>query len=97
MKIVCPCCKGKGEIEETAPVHLSPLQLKIYKTVRKSAYGIPGTELVNRIYADRDDGGPLWASVSINVQILRMNKRLAAVGQRIGCGNGKLYRLTNVV
>lgn len=98
MKIItCPCCHGAGKIEETAPVHLSPLQLKIYNAVRKTRYGISGPELTNKVYADRDDGGPLWAAVSIHVQVQRMNKRLAPVGQHIGCANGKLFRLTNVV
>lgn len=97
MKIKCPCCQGAGEIEETAPVHLSPMQLKIYKAVRYAHYGLSSTELANKVYADRDDGGPLWASTSVCVQVKRLNERLAAVGQKVGCGNGKLFRLTNVV
>lgn len=93
MKIVCPCCLGKGEIEEVAPVHLSPMQLKIYKAVRATSYGVTGFALLGRIYGDRDDGGPECAAISLHVQVKRMNERLAAVKQKVSCGRGKLYRL----
>lgn len=89
----CPCCQGSGVIPDQAPVHLSPLQLRIYDIVRKHRYGISGPMLADRVYADREDGGPDSAKVSICVQIVRANKRLVPAGQKITCGNGKLYRL----
>lgn len=97
--IVCPCCAGKGEIEERAPVPLSPMQFRIYDLVRRSKYGIPGTELINRVYAHEEDGGPMNADISVRVQIKRANERLAVAGIRIaiathGAGGG--YRIERI-
>ena len=101
MTILCPCCEGRGTIEEESPVLLTPMQLKIYNIVRKSKHGIIGPELVSKIYADRIDGGPDWASVSMCVQIKNMNMRLAVVREKIKAdtrGKGGRYRLhRNVV
>jgi hypothetical protein len=87
---------GKGEIEERAPVPLSPIQFRIYDIVRRSKYGIPGTALVDRVYAHRSDGGPINAYNSVQVQIKRANERLAKAGIRITSethGEGGGYRL----
>lgn len=84
--ITCPCCAGKGEIEERAPVPLSPMQFRIYDIVRRSKYGIDGKTLVSRLYANREDGGPVNADISVRVQIVRINERLAPVKLRIGSG-----------
>jgi hypothetical protein len=95
-KIVCPCCLGAGEIEQQSPVHLSTMQLKIYDIVRRSKHGIVGEQLINKVYEDRRDGGPICARLSVHVQISNMNKRLAVVGQRVKAtarGRGSVYKL----
>jgi len=81
--IPCPCCDGKGEIEERSPVPLSPLQFKIYDAVRRAKYGIDGSHLVSIVYNDRKDGGPDFAASSVRVTIHRINKKLQKVGRRI--------------
>lgn len=99
MQIKCPCCQGSGKIEEQAPVHLSPMQFKIYDIVRKSKYGIEGSRLVDKVYADREDGGPDNASISVHVSISILNRRLAPVKQRVGCharGRGGIYKLVRL-
>lgn len=101
VNIICPCCLGKGEIEERSPVHLSPMQFKIWDVVRRSKHGITGPDLTGKVYADKEDGGPLNANISVHVQIVKANIRLAPAKQRIvstGGGPGALYRLkhTNV-
>lgn len=100
VKVTCPCCNGAGEIEPEAPVRLTPLQFKIYDIVRKSKHGILGPDLVRKVYADRADGGPDWASTSIHVQIKNMNGRLAVVGQMVRSdtrGVGGRFWLRHVV
>lgn len=83
MTIICPCCLGSGEIEETAPVPLSPMQFRIFDIVRRSTHGITNTQLVDRIYAPLADGGPMYAYQSVRVQIVRANERLAKANLRI--------------
>lgn len=96
VKVKCPCCDGTGQIEERAPVPLSPLQFKVYDIIRKSVHGITGPHLVDRVYADRSDGGPDFASVSVHVMIKRINDKLKPHGQRLGATNrgiGGIFRL----
>lgn len=88
MKIACPCCLGSGEIEEAAPVPLSPMQFRIFDIVRRSVHGIPGDLLVDRLYADHEDGGPLYARRSMWVQIKLANNRLAKANLRIATTTG---------
>jgi hypothetical protein len=73
----CPCCGGTGRIELSPPVELTPLQRWIYDAVRTSRFGIPGPMLVARIYADRIDGGPLYAIGCMYLAIRDANRRLA--------------------
>lgn len=96
MKVICPCCKGKGEIEEKTPVYLSPMQARVYDIVRK-CNGIQSRDLVTRLYGDCPDGGPEFAQISMRVTVKRANDRLLAVRQKISGGRTQLYRLTNVV
>jgi hypothetical protein len=56
--------------------------------VRKAKYGIDGRTLINRAYADRIDGGPASAEISIYCTIRSANKKLATKGQKIGCPTG---------
>jgi hypothetical protein len=94
--ITCPCCGGRGEIEERAPVELQGLQFKIYDEVRRHPYGIETPKLVDRIYADRIDGGPDSALKTIHVMVWRLNAKLRPAGQRIygtARGTGSVYKL----
>lgn len=83
MKITCPCCAGKGEIDDVPPVPLTPMQLKIFNAVKRSPHGVGGDRLVDVIYADRVDGGPEYARVSLSVLIINANARLKAAGVEI--------------
>jgi hypothetical protein len=96
MTITCPCCGGSGQIEEQAPVPLTPLQFKIYDAVRRSKHGLGSRALIDRVYADRIDGGPDNPINTICQTIKNMNARLAVVGQRVHGttrGVGSVYRL----
>jgi hypothetical protein len=95
--IVCPCCAGRGEIEERAPVPLSRLEFRIWDEVRRSRHGIPGLDLVEKIYDDRRDGGPDTELKAMHVTVYRMNKKLAPAGQKVAStvvhGSGGVYKL----
>lgn len=83
--IVCPCCQGKGEIEETIPNMLTTNQRRIYEMLLKQPLG--GPAIAERMYGNRtlpdrkDATGDILTSV--HVQIHQMNKRLAAVGKQV--------------
>jgi len=90
--ITCPCCAGRGEIEEKAPVPLHPLEFRIWDVVRRSPGGISGRALTERVYADRADGGPDCADNVVRVTIVRVNRKLAPAGLRIACNkNGRSF------
>lgn len=94
--IVCPCCGGRGEIEEGAPVPLSELEFRIYDTVRRATGGISGAKLLGKIYDHRIDGGPDQAQKTMHVTIWRMNRKLAAASLRVAAttrGVGGVYKL----
>lgn len=79
-----------------APVHLSPLEYRIYDIVRKSKYGIPGPRLIDRVYADREDGGPDTAATSVYVTIKKANRKLKPAGIKIAGttpGRGAVYKI----
>lgn len=96
--VVCPCCAGKGEVEDIAAVPLSRRERKIIAAAERAGHiGIPTSHLVDLIYADDPDGGPEGASKVVNVQICRLNKKLAAVGRRIQATGsvGSVYRMVS--
>lgn len=95
----CPCCNGSGEVDDdVSPVHLSPLQFRIWDIVRKSPHGISIRDLVDRVYIDREDGGPEYATRCVWRTVWNANRRLAVVDQRIVStkGWGSLYRLEHL-
>jgi hypothetical protein len=61
----------------------------------KSAGGLACSDLTERVYADRPDGGPISGTHCIWVHAHRANKRLNAIGQRIVASGGpsSIYRL----
>lgn len=94
--IVCPCCAGRGEIEDRAPVALTPMEFRIYDAVRRSPFGISGPRLLVRMYGDRIDGGPDTAQKAMHVTIWRMNRKLVPAGFRIAGtapGSGSVYKM----
>lgn len=98
MMVLCPCCQGKGEVEDEPPIKLTPLQEKIYSLVARCRLG--GHEVVARLYGHDPDGGPDYALESVHVHINKMNKRLAIVGKKVVSthrGPGGTYKIINVV
>jgi hypothetical protein len=95
--IECPCCGGAGQITERSPVRLTMMQFRIWDIVRKLD-GISAADLVDRVYVNHPNGGPINAAKCICVIVHHANKRLAAVNQRIASskGPGFLYRLQHL-
>lgn len=98
--LVCPCCNGKGEIEQITPVPLTRMQTKIYEIVAAAKdRGIAGPDLIRKVYEDRFDGGPDYGDISVHVTLMRMNKRLASAKQAINCtvrGRGGVFKLVRL-
>ncbi len=96
--IVCPCCAGRGEVADVAPIHLTPTERRIVAAVERAAHvGIETRDLVSLLYKDEPTGGPERADLVVRVQICRLNKKLAAIGRRIQgtYGPGAVYRMVS--
>jgi hypothetical protein len=62
---------------------------------RAGRAGLPLGELINRLYSDHPDGGPLSALNGVCVQRLHMQPKLAKFGMTITTsrGHGSIWRL----
>lgn len=70
---------------------LTPMQTRIVEALRASDDLMTNRDLVEVVYADREDGGPLWATDSLRVTIHEMRPVLARMGMRLEFHRG--YRL----
>lgn len=100
-KVVCPCCEGKGVVEFMLPlpVAMAPIPSIIYRAVKARPGVLNAERLIAIVYGDRPDGGPDTALQTIHVQIHRMNKALAAVGERLKAnrrGAGATYSVVKL-
>lgn len=73
-------------------MYLPPLQYRVWDEVRRAGDGIPMTTLVDKVYADKPNGGPLHAKKSVYVSIHELNKRLEKRKQRVSI-RGSVCRL----
>jgi len=91
--ITCPCCKGFGHLDVDETVHFTPSQQRIFDALRSR----PRTcaELVDLLYAEREDGGPDFAATTVHVFVNQMRGKLKPHGMTIrsGGGPGAVYRL----
>lgn len=98
--VPCPCCGGRGSIDDIAGVELTATQRTLYQIVMSAgAEGIDPALMADKFYAGHKDGGPYWAEAVMKVHIHHMNKRLAAVGQRVKATNrgpGARYRVVSL-
>jgi hypothetical protein len=85
-------CGGSGVLP------LTPLEFRVWDVLRRAPDGLACAALIERVYSDRPDGGPLTARNSIWSHAHRANRKLAAIGQRIVAsgGPGSTYRLTRI-
>lgn len=93
----CPCCGQPYPLETgklsyldsyrivsngIEAVTLTPTQYKIMLGVRQRSRSLD--ELVNYIYGERPDGGPVTARNCLAVIMSKLNARLAPLGVRVG-------------
>lgn len=92
----CPCCDQplaadtkltlfdelRAVVKNEHYVVLSPNEYKIISAVRRRALSLEA--LVEAVYGDRADGGPYHASNSVAVTMVKLNRRLAPLGIRVG-------------
>lgn len=93
VKLLCYRCAGHGIVDES---RLAKLQLSILNTVRNAKAGITIHDLVDAVYADDPNGGPLHAINTVQGTIIQMNRRLTVSGVQIKAtrlGRGALYKL----
>ena len=101
MTKTCKCCGQTLPDAYPLGVRLTAQQQLIANTVRRAGqHGIMSDDLVDAIYANSRDGGPLNAKGVIHVQIYLMNKKLKTVGKRITGAfagpNPTFYTLQNI-
>lgn len=81
----CPCC-GQRIVEDVLPygLVLRGNKLRIFEWVKKAgSNGIGSDVIINRLYENREDGGPLWPEKTLHVQMHLLNKALAPFNLKI--------------
>jgi hypothetical protein len=92
---VCECC-GHPLPTWEVQLELTRGQRAIYAALHRAGQaGVPFCLLLDRVYSDRADGGPLTATNSMQVQKNKMQPRLAKFGMKIATtkGHDSIWRL----
>ena len=109
----CPCCGQPYPVEPdelmlfddyrvvrkgSNAARLSPMQYKIINLVHRRPLTLDA--IVDAVYSDRTDGGPLVARNTVAVHMVRLNERLEPLGIRVCAsrmgGWGPTYKIENV-
>lgn len=90
---ICKCCGQTLPPPVVFDVHLSAGERDIFDNVHKAGrYGIETDRLMDRLYGDQENGGPLTGVRSLHVRIVMLNRKLKPEGYRIGgTRNGRSY------
>ena len=92
---VCEAC-GHPVNDFEIQLKLTPRQRDMYRALQKAGQrGLLIQELINKVYADEPDGGPMTANNVVQVQKMHMQKKLSAFGLQITTtrGHGAIWRL----
>ena len=74
---------------EGVEIFLPPQLFTIFLLVSRAKFGITPERLLNSIYADSIDGGPVTGRKAMHVQRVNLNRRLAPLGLHIrSAGSG---------
>ena len=93
---ICPACHRPFA---PALIVSGSVRQRLVDIVSNRPDGIPIGELVDQVYADCIDGGPVTAPRSVNVMIHKANKQLRPQGYQIESmwrGRGARYRLVRI-
>lgn len=96
---ICPTCGQEAALDFPDGLELPPIRFKIFEAVRRAGpRGITPESLLNVVYGDDPNGGPLQAHKSVQVSIHKMNDKLRGWGLRIRSGaRGQPYKLEKIV
>jgi hypothetical protein len=88
--MICPCCKREIENEPVNVIEIASLtgMERSIAEVVLSAPGISGSQIAERIYHKRMDGGPLHAVSSISRYVSRANNKLVLHGWKMSGRDG---------
>jgi len=92
---ICPACHRPFA---PALIVSGSVRQRLVDIISNRPDGIPIGELVDQVYADCIDGGPVTAPRSVNVMIHKANKQLRPQGYQIEAmwlGRGARYRLVS--
>lgn len=64
------------------------LVVRMFNLLCEHPHGLTSTEIMDKLYADRVDGGPLWNSVNVRVHRFNQLARKHGLGLRIACRAG---------
>jgi hypothetical protein len=93
---ICPTCQRPFP---PALIVTGSVRQKLVNIISHRPDGIPINELVDQVYADCIDGGPVTAPRSVNVMIHKANKQLLPQGYQIEAmwlGRGARYRMIRI-
>lgn len=96
--IQCPCC-GRPDtrtnpIEAIAAITLSGHERRIALSLAGNfGHVVAMATLIDAVYGDDPEGGPLTADVIIKVMLVRLRRRLAPFGLAVNNVYGVGYRL----
>lgn len=80
----CPNCGQTMPTRHETPAELLPMERKVFSALSRAGNsGLEITQLVNAIYRDRYDGGPISAEKCVHVFVSRANKSLSDFGTEI--------------
>lgn len=77
-------------------VHFGAMQFRLFQALRRAPDGLRCGELIDILYAQDPDGGPLHNIIAVMAK--QINRKIAPMGLRIkGTGGpGSVYRLLQV-
>ena len=93
---LCPACHRPFP---PPLVVTGPLRQRMVNILADRPDGLTINDLVDQVYANEPDGGPLTAPRSLNVMAHKANKQLRAQGYQIKSmwmGRGAIYRLVRI-
>lgn len=101
--MILPTCKCCGQtLPRDSPfemVSLTPQQYRIVQRIKKAGkHGITTEMLIDHVYANDPDGGPVTAAQTLHVQVMLANRELRKIGFKVastckGRRDGE-YRIT---
>lgn len=92
------CCEKCGHPlnDFEVQIGLTPRQRDIFRALQKAGRrGLTISQLVEKVYGNDPDGGPLSAANVMHVSNIKMRKKLAKFGFKITSngGHGAIWRL----